>query len=112
LFLTEVFPGLDNICLELSLSWIAVLKLSDVFWLDFVLVCYLAMIMVCPCPFMAALDSGVASAKPPKSRKSFKIAKFVNRMWGNPELSFLSSPTDYQLTQLPPKFVMGKSVRV
>ena len=55
-------------------------------------------IMVCPWPFMASLDSGVASVKPPQSGKSFVHA--------------LSGPTDYQLTKLPPKFVMGKSVCV
>lgn len=54
--------------------------------------------MVCPWPFMASLDSGVASVKPPESGKSFVQA--------------LSGPTDYQITQLPQKFVMGKSVRV
>jgi len=54
--------------------------------------------MVCPWPFMASLDSGVASVKPSEPGKSFVQA--------------LSGPTVYQLTQLPPKFFMGKSVRV
>lgn len=54
--------------------------------------------MVCPWPFLASLDSGVVSAKPPESGKSFAQA--------------LSGPKDYKLTQLPPKVVMGKSVRV
>ena len=47
---------------------------------------------------MAALDILVAPTKPPEAGKSFAQP--------------LSGPKEYQLSKLPPKVVMGKSVRV
>lgn len=47
---------------------------------------------------MASLDSAVVQAKPPESGKSFS--------------QVLAGPKDYQLTQLPPKVVIGKTIRV
>lgn len=55
--------------------------------------------MVCPWPFMASLDSTVGTAaKSPETGKSFAQA--------------LSGSCKFQLDQLPPKAVMGDSVRV
>lgn len=55
--------------------------------------------MVCPWPFMASLDSIVTTpVKPPETIKSFAQA--------------LSGSSEFQLITLPPKFVMGKSIRV
>jgi len=52
--------------------------------------------MVCPWPFMAALED--STPKPPKNGKSFAQA--------------LSGSCDIHLTQLPPKVIMGDTVRI
>jgi len=54
--------------------------------------------MVCPWPFLASLDYAVTPAKSPTAGKSFA--------------QVLSGLKDFKLTQLPPKVVMGKTVRV
>lgn len=55
-----------------------------------------ASLMVCPWPFMASLDTSIP--KPSAPRKSFA--------------EVLSDTCDIQLTQLPPKVVMGDTVRI
>jgi len=56
-------------------------------------------IMVCPWPFLAPLDSTVATpVKPPEVGKSFVQA--------------VSGSCDFQIAKPPPKIVRGKSVRV
>lgn len=88
--------------------------------------------MVCPWPFLAALDTAAAGTMPPESGnfgKSFsqaladsndirlsQLPSVVTKTPNPPEsgksfVQALSSSDEPQLTKLPPKIVMGTSVR-